>query len=161
MDHEREEGGLAAAPAREEADLNLDMAPFEEEVRVHNRATRQVDTLVLREAGASDSKRWRAATFRALSGRAEGKPSDGLADLDVLLVSLCLWKQDAKAEGGWRQVGTKYVDECLTHKQVKALFKKIKAVSDLDERDDTDDELEKKIADLQKKLEDRRKNAGR
>lgn len=106
---------------------------------------------VLQEATAGAARDYRNAqmkTFKISDGKMTGM--EGTADLDLILVSLCLFKE-MSTPGAYQPVPLVQVQE-WPDKVIKALSTKAKEISDLDDQD-TVETVDKKIADLQKKRE--------
>lgn len=103
---------------------------------------------VLREATGDAACRYRNALLKSTKLGPEGKPShiDGMADVEPLLVSLCLYEKTDPE----RLVALHLVRSWPSRIQ-KALFAKVKEISELDERD-TAETLEKQLAETQRKL---------
>jgi len=88
---------------------------------------------VLREASGDAGCKYRNALL-ACTTLTDGKPSriEGMADVEPLLVSLCLFTQ------GGRPVTVPKV-RSWPSRVVKALFEKIKEISDLDEEEEDEE----------------------
>lgn len=90
----------------------------------------------LREASAGAASKWRNFLLRSTKLSKEGKPVsiEGLADSEILLVSLCLFRADTGKPVSTSTVAT------WPSKIVKVLFEKSKQISGLDEKPDEEDE---------------------
>ena len=86
---------------------------------------------VLREASSGAATRYRNALLDCATMGPEGKPSklSGMASVEPLLVSLCLFEEDGKP------VPLAEIERWPS-KIVKRLFNRVKDVSDLDEAED-------------------------
>lgn len=101
-----------------------------------------------------------AAKYRnkAMSGTtfSDGRPTgvSGLGDLQILLVSLCLYQVTVKGvEEALSPVSEEFVKK-LPDRILKPIFERAKLISELNEGgDETIADLEKQISDLTKKLE--------
>ena len=124
---------------------------------------------VLKEASASDAKEFRNAALKSFRFGEDGGPEsivgDGVADADILLVSLCLYEKVENSEGETNLIKVKKaLVNSWPARVVKGLFEKAKDISDLGEDSDKDsltkqrDKLSKQIEKLQDK-EDLRKNS--
>lgn len=131
-----------------------DLTPYEEKVPILGKV------YTLREASGQAGTRYRNKMLESMRLGPEGKPQsiNGMSDAEPLLVSLCLFD-----EAGVRPVPIQTITSWPDRIQ-KALAKRIKEVSELDEPD-TVENLEKQMEELQKKLdkarvaEDARKNS--
>ncbi len=109
----------------------------------------------LREASSDDACKWRKHLFRA--ARMEGgKPVmslDSLSDSEPLLLSYCVWETVPDKNG---TLGEKRVDlstiRSWPNRYVRPLFEKAKEISALDEQEETEEQIIKKIAELNDKL---------
>ncbi len=111
--------------------------------------------LMLREASGDATIKWRNAQMRCAKMTNDGKLAsvDGLADTESLLISFCLVDKQG------RQVSKDFV-RGLKPRIQKRLFETIKKISDLEETEMTDEQLEEEIRKLEGKREERRgKNA--
>lgn len=113
----------------------------------------------VREASADAAAQFRNHGLRS-ARFADGKLL-GMGDVangQSLLVSLCLWEEVANpsdpTQPGFRPVDIKVV-RAWPERVVKELFEWISKVSMLDEAD-TEEVLEKRISELQKKLQDKK-----
>lgn len=117
---------------------------------------------VLREASGDAACKWRNSILKATK-LVDGKPAsmDGLADGEPYLVSLCLF--ELNADGLELRPVPLHVVRSWPARVQKALFERVKSMSDLDDAEDAG-ALEKTIADAQEKLsrirsgEDKAKN---
>ena len=106
---------------------------------------------VLQEATAGAARDYRneqMKKFKISDGKMTGM--EGAADLDLILVSLCLF-QEMSTPGVYQPVPLIKVQE-WPDRVVKALATKAKDISDLEDKD-TLETVDTKIADLQKKRE--------
>jgi hypothetical protein len=102
--------------------------------------TLQGQAYILREASAEAARQYRNAIIRSSKLGGEGKKVrvtsvDGVADVEPLLVSLCLFK----TVGELRQAVPLPTILQWKSRVVKALFERIKQLSDLDEKDDSEE----------------------
>lgn len=108
---------------------------------------------VLREADGDAACKYRNALLRSTKLGPDGRPSsiDGMADAEPLLVSLCLFEvYDDKGQEKRRLVLPSTI-RSWPARVLKALFKKVRDISDLEERETMED-LEKRIAEDNRKL---------
>lgn len=107
---------------------------------------------VLREASGDAACRYRNALLKSTRLGPEGKPSviDGLADVEPLLVSLCLFEVLSDGTLAKGPVPAHVIRSWPARIQ-KALFERAKQISDLEERE-TAASLEAKITDAQTQL---------
>ena len=127
--------------------LNLDdVLPVEVPVQYGGKA------YLLKEATGDASCRWRNAALKTAKLGPDGKPVslEGVADLDPLLVSLCLFEPDGKP------VPLPVIRSWPARVQ-KRLYEKAKSISQLGDAGDGDgadtaEGLETKIAELREKL---------
>lgn len=84
---------------------------------------------VLREASGETAATWRNAIMRCAVIGPDGKPTGvrDLADTELLLVSLCLFHV-----GSGNAVGLDFV-RSLPNRVCRALFAKVREISDIDE----------------------------
>ncbi len=109
---------------------------------------------ILREASESAVCKYRNALLKATKLGPDGKLAsiDGMADVEPLLVSLCLYeKYDHKGEKKERLVN---IQKILAWKSsiVKDLFANCKKISEIDD-DETAESLNKQMEELKEKME--------
>lgn len=127
---------------------------------------------LLKEATAADAKTYRSSAMKSFRFGEEGNPEsivgEGLAEAEVLLVSMCLYEKvvnEASGETNLSKVGKAKISSWPS-RVVKALFDKAKEISDMDEDSDIDglikqrDKLDKQIKKLQEKEETRKNSQG-
>ncbi len=104
---------------------------------------------VLKEASADAARRYRNTAVKAAK-MSDGKVTglDGVADVEPLLVSLCLFKREEKGDKPIK------LDDVLKmpSRVTKRMFERAKEISDLDEGAD-EESLRKQIAALQQQLD--------
>ena len=114
---------------------------------------------VLIEAGADTAAKFRNASAKCGKRDADGNMSigDGIGDVEPYLVSLCLCQTEP--DGSIKLNGQKKPVTVSLHiilswqnRVVRPMFDWIKANSDLNEKAETREELEKEAARIQKKL---------
>lgn len=131
-----------------------DLTPIEVPVQIRG------EKYVLCEATGEAAARFRNHAMACTTFGPDGKPTGvkGLGDLQILLVSLCLYKVVAKGSvTTLERVSTAFVQN-LSERIVKPLFERAKAISELGEdADESVAAIEKQIAELQVKLEEARK----
>ena len=124
--------------------MEFDLEPRQESLTIAGKA------YILREASEGAACKYRnkaMAAARMADGKLVGM--DGAADVEPLLVSLCLWEVTDKGE---RPVSLATVMGWPA-RVVKPLFARAKAMSALDEEEqETRETLEEKMAALQGKL---------
>lgn len=93
---------------------------------------------VLREASGKAARIYRNASLACIVLGPEGKPATirNLANVEPLLVSLCLWEKPNPEAAAVKPVTQDFV-ETMPSRLQKGLFAKIKEISDLDEEPDT------------------------
>lgn len=115
----------------------------------------------LREASGDAGCRYRNALLACTQLGPEGKPSQirGMADVEPLLISFCLFDEKGKPVKGT-------TIRSWPNRMIKKLFDRAKEISDLDEDEDLDslikerDKLDERIAELrQDENEDELKNS--
>jgi hypothetical protein len=111
----------------------------------------QGKTYTLREANGDAAVAYRNASLRGMTLEdGKVKKLDGIASVEPLLVSMCLFFIDDDGV-------EKNVDELTVRswpgRVVKAIFNKAKEISELDEEEDTVESLDKQIEALEKKKE--------
>jgi hypothetical protein len=106
---------------------------------------------VLREADEAAAVAYRNAVMKAVR-MTEGGPTtlDGAADVEPLLVSRCLFT--ANEAGGLTPVPLAVI-RTWPSRIVKPLFARAKAISELEEGEDTAEQLQAKIDKLQARLD--------
>jgi len=105
---------------------------------------------ILREANGVVACKYRNAILACAKmegGKAAG--FEGLADVEVLLVSLCLFR--VQEDGSTTPIAIKDV-QGWPNRVVKTLFTKAQEISELQEGEDTEESLTKDITAMQKKL---------
>lgn len=109
----------------------------------------------LREASGDAAIRYRNAMLSATKIGPEGKPSGfaGMADTEPLLVSLCLFGQDPNNSAIYNEPIQQSTVRGWPQRVQKALYKKVKDISDLNEVEDDILALEKKLAAAKAKVE--------
>ena len=128
-----------------------DLTPIQVPIEIRN------EKYVLCEATGEAAAKYRNHAMSCTTFNANGKPTGvkGLGDLQIILVSLCLYKSIVKGPvTTLERVGLDFVKD-LPERIVKPLFERAKAISELGE--DTDESvgsLEKQIELLEKKLEE-------
>jgi hypothetical protein len=112
------------------------LTPIEVAVEIEGKA------YTLREASGDAACKYRNAQLERVEMGPEGKPSrfHGLADLEPLLVSLCLFND----ENG-KQVNINTI-RSWPSRILKPLFDKAKEISELGEEEETIEDLQKKLA---------------
>jgi hypothetical protein len=139
-----------------------DLPPIEVPVKV-KQPSGPPKLYLLKEASADVARQYKNATMRAaklVGGEVVGM--DGIADAELLLVSLCLfdarWEGSPDGEGGGRYVqatgnpvGLAKV-RAMKYKTVKSMFDKVQEISNLSDKD-TIEGLDRQIAGLQKRRE--------
>lgn len=110
---------------------------------------------ILREATGDDACKWRKYLFRSTKMEG-GKPimsMETLADSEPLLLSYCMHEEYTDKDG---QTKERKVDLAVIrawpNRVIRPLFEKAKAISALDEQDETEEQLVQKIGDLNEKL---------
>jgi hypothetical protein len=115
---------------------------------------------VLREASGKAARIYRNASLACIVLGPEGKPSmiRNLANVEPLLVSLCLWEKPNPEASAVKPVTQDFV-ETMPSKLQKRLYAKAKEISDLDEEPDTKTQLIEamKLPDAPVSLDDLRK----
>lgn len=93
---------------------------------------------VLREASGRAARIYRNASLACIVLGPEGKPATirNLANVEPLLVSLCLWEKPNPDAAAVKPTTQDFV-ETMPSRLQKGLFAKIKEISDLDEEPDT------------------------
>lgn len=128
--------------------MRFDLAVVEVPIKIGN------NDYILREASEDAVCKYRNALLKSTKLGPEGKPSaiDGMADVEPLLVSFCLFeKYDHKGVQKERNVSLQTI-RSWPSRIVTQLFDKAKEISEIEEKE-TPEELEKQIASLQEKLE--------
>jgi len=107
-------------------------------------------TYLLREASGDASVKYRNACLSATKVK-DGKVSgfDGLADVEPLLISFCLYERKEDGTRGNRVKLDKI--RAWPARVQKALFEKTKEISELDEDEETVESLEKKLKEAREK----------
>lgn len=135
------------------------MADYRDDVDFSDLATIEITkniggkTYVIREASGDAACRYRNAQSKALKYN-DGKvvASEGLADVDPLLVSMCLFEiTGPKGAEKYTPVPVAQI-RAWPHRVQKYLVEKVKSISGLD-LDETEESLEKQILELQEKLD--------
>lgn len=132
-------------------ELNFDdLAPVEVRVSIRH------EPYVLTEASGDAAVKYRNAAMggaKMLDGKVVGV--SGVADVEPLLVALCLTKIVPLKDGGEdrRPVSVNTVRSWPVRVQ-KALFNKVKEISEGLEEKETEDTLRKRLADTQAKLDE-------
>lgn len=126
-----------------------DLQPIEIPVKFRNRR------FGLREATGDSAVKYRNAMLESTKLGPDGKPVSvkGMANIEPFLVSLCLIEYIADKDGKDRERPVS--DTTLRgwpNRVLKPLYEKCKEISALNEEDETEEALTKKIEDLQKKL---------
>jgi hypothetical protein len=108
---------------------------------------------ILREASESAAARYKNAQLKAMkrSESADGSSVtnlDGIAETELLLVSVCLFE---KTETGEKTVDTNWL-KTLPHRVVAPLFQRAEEISGLAKKSKTEEELVKEIKSLQGEL---------
>lgn len=114
-------------------------------------------TYELREATAEAARQWGNAKARGLKfvdGEMAGV--DGVADCELLLISLCLF--EVTGENSYKTVHQDTV-RGWTYRITSKIYKKILEISELDE--DDAETVEKQITELQKKLKRLKKESAK
>lgn len=109
----------------------------------------------LREASSDDACKWRKHLFRS-SKMEGGKPVmslDSISDSEPLLLSYCMYESytDKFGTAKERKVDLQVV-RSWPNRIVRPLFEKAKEISALDEQEETEEQITKKIEDLNAKL---------
>ena len=129
------------------AELNFDdLFPQEVKVKIGGKP------YVLKEASAGAAAQWRNALIGCTQLGPDGKPQSikGVGDTEPLLVSLCLFESGEK---GLIPVPI-HIVRGMPARVCKALFEKVKAMSDLDEQGgETEEALVEKMDRLRDQLE--------
>jgi hypothetical protein len=134
-----------------------DLQPIEIPVKFRNRR------FGLREASGDSAVKYRNAMLDATRLGPDGKPISvkGMANIEPLLVSMCLIEYIADKDGKDRE---RPVSEAAVrswpNRILKPLYEKCKAISALNEDDETEEALVRRIDELQKKLVVVRKGNG-
>lgn len=126
-----------------------DLAAVEIPVSIPNKDGVKED-YILQEASGDAACKYRNAMLACTQLGPEGKPSQirGMADIEPLLVSLCLFTSERKPV----QLG---IIRSWPNRVQKKLFDKIKEISDLDESEDRDSlvkqrkAIDKQIAEIE------------
>jgi hypothetical protein len=110
---------------------------------------------ILREATGDDACKWRKYLFRSTKMEG-GKPimsMDTLADSEPLLLSYCMHEEyaDKNGETKERKVDLQVI-RAWPNRVIRPLFEKAKAISALDEQEQTEEQIVKKIEELKEKL---------
>ncbi len=108
---------------------------------------------VLCEATGEAGRQFNNARTRGIKFGVEGKPNsiEGVANVEPLLVSLCLFK--ILAEGMRKPVSVSVIS-AWPYRVMKRLFDKAKEISDLEEKEEDLEELQKQRAEIDKKIAD-------
>lgn len=110
------------------------LVPLEVPVRIKMKDG-TIRQFVLKEAHAEAARQFRNCATRAAKmtdGRVTGV--DGIADAELLLVSLCIFRRDEKADGTTMDVTISQGDiRTWKSKVVTTLFNRVKEISDLSE----------------------------
>lgn len=127
-----------------------DLQPIEIPVRIAGKQ------YVLREASTDAATKYRNAVLKSTRLDRDGHAMslDGSADVEPLLVSMCLFEVNDKGETLNRPVNVSVV-KTFPSKVTKELYDRVRAISGLG-AEDTEEELEKEIKDLQERLEELR-----
>lgn len=134
-----------------------DLQPIEVPIKFRNRS------FGLREASGDTAVKYRNAMLESTKLGPDGKPTSvkGMANIEPLLVSMCLIEYIADKEGKVRE---RPVNEATIrawpNRILKPLYDKAREISALKEDDETEDALIKQISELQKKLDIVRKANG-
>lgn len=136
-----------------EYDLTLQEVEFKTRVKRPDGSDGPVKEYLLREASGEAATKWREVVMSATRFNKDGKPSgvQGLSESEPLLVSLCVFPRDAK--GGWsdRHITVMEVKSWPARVQ-KDLFERAKKISHLSEDADTEEAIQKRIAELTERL---------
>lgn len=102
---------------------------------------------VLKEASAEAVRKYRNAQLRATRVDKDGRPVGlgDMADVELLLVNQCLF------DASGRQVALQVLSS-WPGRIVKALFQRAQDISELRERDDTEEALTKQLEETQERL---------
>lgn len=115
---------------------------------------------ILREATGDVACKYRNAMMRSTKLNAEGQPAyvDGFADIEPLLISMCLFQILKEGEATKRIPVSLANVRLLPCRVQKALYAKAVDISELAEAPDNVEELEKAIGKLQKRLDSLKKD---
>lgn len=109
---------------------------------------------ILREASEDSACKYRNAMLRCTKLGPEGKPASvhGIADVEPLLVSMCLFEALPDGSGFKNSCTRVETVRSWPSRIVKQLFEKTKEISDLDEEDEDKESLEKQKKEVEEKL---------
>lgn len=109
---------------------------------------------ILKEASGGTAVEYQNAALNGVTFGADGKPQRmvGQASVQSILVGGCLYQTGQSGTALSSSVGTKWVEENLPAKVMKALFKEAKEMSDLGEDEETAEEIRNQIKKLEDKL---------
>lgn len=128
-------------------ELNFDIAPCEVSVTVRDKSG-QSRSYLLRETDGMTAQQYRNAVMKGMHFGPDGKPCrlEGIADVEPLLVSRCLFDVDTGKSipltvvQGWPS------------RVLKVLYAKVKEISGLDEKPETRESLLKQRGEIDKAL---------
>lgn len=117
---------------------------------------------VLREGGGDVVAKFKNAQMRAARASTNGVVyMDGMADTESLLVSLCLYRADDEGNLRLNKKGdpdpaflvSQEAVKKFTNKVISDLYERAKALAGLNEEEETEEALERRLASLKRKLE--------
>lgn len=130
----------------------IDELDFDSVVSIEVPVKLNKQTYVLKEASGETAAKYKNAMLRATKLE-DGKVSaiDGMADSELLLVSLCLFRRVERDGGTADEPVTVAFVKTLPSRVVSKLYDTAKKISELDQ-DETVEALEKKIKESEEKI---------